>query len=443
MEMPGKIFINYRREDSRGEARGLFDRLSIRFPRRVFMDVSVLDPGVDFVQAIDKEVSGCDAFVVVIGKDWLTSKDSNGQRRLDDPQDFVRLEIASALKRNIPVIPALVGGAAMPTVTDLPADLHPLTRRNAVYLTDQGWDDDVHRLVGALERVLSGTKKKQEGTEHSLRRWIAVGGGAVTLVLVLMLVMPRFVTSTPSAVSSLSPSHTGDPVPNPSPTPPKKGGGLGGGREPGVKPQGGDRVSPEDESNRTGPHGGAPDPDPGVSRSPADWTHSVRVGNLILEYRSTTGEAQVERIDRSGNHATVKQYPAGSFSTGWTSIVSTPNGILFYNSSNGSGAVGRIDESGNHTTVKKYNTGSFSRGWTNVVSTPNGILFYNRDTGSGAVGRIDASGNFNTIKTYPDGSFAKGWTSIVSTPRGIEYRNAATGATAIGYIDAEGNHITR
>src|SRR5207302_1503297 len=86
-----------------------------RFPGQVFMDVSVLDPGVDFVQAIDDEVGSCDAFVVVIGKGWLSITNASGQRRLDDAQDFVRLEIATALKRKIAVVPALVGGATMPT----------------------------------------------------------------------------------------------------------------------------------------------------------------------------------------------------------------------------------------------------------------------------------------------------------------------------------------
>jgi hypothetical protein len=176
----------------------------------------------------------------------------------------------------------------------------------------------------------------------------------------------------------------------------------------------------------------------GMAGNPRNWTHVVRDGDLLLKYRSSTGEAAVEQ---AGTHATLREYPAGSFATGWTDIVDTPNGILYYNRDAGKGAVGRLDASGNHTTLQQYN--NFSRGWTNVVGTPNGILFYNRSTGSGAVGRIDGSGNFTTVKSYPAGAFAPGWTSVHYSSRGIEYRNDSTGATAVGYIDDNGNHITR
>src|SRR5262249_19541619 len=115
------------------------------------------------------------------------------------------------------------------------------------------------------------------------------------------------------------------------------------------------------------------------------WTHVVRDGNLILKYRSSTGEAVVEQM---GSNTILRQYPAGSFSTGWTDIVDTPNGILYYNGDIGKGAVGRLDASGNHTTLQQYN--NFSHGWTNVVGTPNGTLFYNRTTGSRAVGPVQA-----------------------------------------------------
>jgi hypothetical protein len=164
----------------------------------------------------------------------------------------------------------------------------------------------------------------------------------------------------------------------------------------------------------------------------------VRVGDLVLKYRSASGEAVVEQIS---SQAVLRRYPAGSFATDWTQIVNTANGILYYNSDAGKGAVGRLDASGNHATVREYS--NFSRGWTKVVSTPNGILFYNPNTGSGAVGRIDELGNFATIRSYSAGAFALGWTSISYTSRGIEYRNAANSATAVGYIDDNGNHITR
>ncbi len=109
----GKIFIKYRREDSRGDAGRLFDRLKARFSGQVFMDVSTIESGVDFGEAIERAVGSCVACVVVIGKHWLI--DETGRRRLDKPEDFVRLEIATALKRNIRVIPVLVSGATMPS----------------------------------------------------------------------------------------------------------------------------------------------------------------------------------------------------------------------------------------------------------------------------------------------------------------------------------------
>ena len=110
--MPGgKVFLNYRREDTAGYVRSLFDRLNARFADQVFMDVSVLEPGVDFVEAIENAVAACDALVVLIGRNWLTVADAAGERRLLDPKDFVGLEISAALKRNVRVIPTLVSGA--------------------------------------------------------------------------------------------------------------------------------------------------------------------------------------------------------------------------------------------------------------------------------------------------------------------------------------------
>src|SRR6516225_1427144 len=117
--MSGKIFINYRRDDSSASAGRLYDHLSARFPRnQIFIDVDNLDPGVDFVETIEQSVGACDVLIAVIGKRWLTSSEGEGSRRLDNPDDFVRLEIASALKRNIRVIPVLVDGASIPLAPD-------------------------------------------------------------------------------------------------------------------------------------------------------------------------------------------------------------------------------------------------------------------------------------------------------------------------------------
>jgi hypothetical protein len=134
-----KIFISYRRDDSGGWAGRLYDRLSQHFGRdNVFMDIDTIEPGLDFVEVIGQAVGSCDALIALIGKQWLTLTDDAGRRRLDDPEDFVRLEIAAALARNIRVIPALVQGARMPRSPDLPDVLRMLARRNAHEISDTG-----------------------------------------------------------------------------------------------------------------------------------------------------------------------------------------------------------------------------------------------------------------------------------------------------------------
>jgi hypothetical protein len=148
------IFINYRREDSAGHAGRLFDRLRARFPGRVFMDIDTIEPGADFVDVIEQAVGKCEVLIVMIGRDWLRIKDATGRRRLDNPEDFVRLEVASALARNIRVIPVLVEDASMPRVDDLPPDLARLARRNAIELSDGRWAFDVDRLLQTIEGVL-------------------------------------------------------------------------------------------------------------------------------------------------------------------------------------------------------------------------------------------------------------------------------------------------
>ncbi len=156
-EMPKRsanIFISYRREDSAGHTGRLFDRLSNRFPGRVFMDLDTIEPGTDFVEAIEHAVGYCEVLIVMIGVHWLHLRDASGQRRLDNPDDFVRLEIAMALERSIRIIPVLVEGACMPRPEELPPDLAKLTRRNAIELSDARWAFDVDRLIQTIEGVL-------------------------------------------------------------------------------------------------------------------------------------------------------------------------------------------------------------------------------------------------------------------------------------------------
>jgi formylglycine-generating enzyme required for sulfatase activity len=149
-----RIFISYRRDDTGGYSLLVFDRLARYFGRdHVFMDIDTIEPGADFVRAIENAVGACDALIALIGKQWLTIRDERGQRRLDVPDDYVRLEIAAALERDIRVIPVLVRGAAVPLVDDLPEPLKLLARRNAISLSDERIDYDLQRLIGVLVKI--------------------------------------------------------------------------------------------------------------------------------------------------------------------------------------------------------------------------------------------------------------------------------------------------
>jgi hypothetical protein len=149
-----KIFVNYRREDASGYAGRLYEWLSDRFGRdRVFRDINAIKPGADFVAAIENEVASCEVVLVVIGRQWLGCA-SDGRRRLDNPNDYVRLEIASALAGNVHVIPVLFEGASMPREHELPDDLKPLARRQALEVSETRWEFDVGRLLDTLEERL-------------------------------------------------------------------------------------------------------------------------------------------------------------------------------------------------------------------------------------------------------------------------------------------------
>ncbi len=148
------VFICYRREDSGAHAGRIYDHLAAHFAaHRVFMDIDTVDLGDDFVRAVEDRVSSCDALIAIIGDQWVNSTDSDGKRRLDDPNDFVRLEIATALRRGVRVIPVLVDGAAMPSAVDLPDNVAALVRRNALELNHVGFRHQIGRLIEALERT--------------------------------------------------------------------------------------------------------------------------------------------------------------------------------------------------------------------------------------------------------------------------------------------------
>jgi hypothetical protein len=153
--MAGKIFLNYRRGDDPGFAQALFGRLEQAFPpEQLFMDVDNIDPGLDFVRVLNDQVAECDVLISVIGKGWIDAHDETGARRLENPADFVRIEIESALAQDKRVIPVLVGQAQMPRADQLPETLKPLATRNAVRLTHERFRSDTGALIVALQRAL-------------------------------------------------------------------------------------------------------------------------------------------------------------------------------------------------------------------------------------------------------------------------------------------------
>jgi hypothetical protein len=161
-----KVFICYRREETAPYAGRIYDTMVSRFGvENVFMDLD-LAPGIDFVDRITRVVSDCVALIVVIGPRWAQLQDEDGTQRLEDPDDFVRLEVETGLRRDdVKLIPALVGGARMPRREELPAELRPLARRNALELSEGRWAYDVGRLVETLDEVLPGEGRPAAGTK--------------------------------------------------------------------------------------------------------------------------------------------------------------------------------------------------------------------------------------------------------------------------------------
>jgi TIR domain-containing protein len=169
--MAGNIFINYRRGDDPGFTQALYSRLEQVFPpERLFMDVDNIAPGLDFVQVLNDQVARCDVLVAVIGKNWLGAADETGERRLDNPEDFVRVEIESALAQKKRVIPVLVNDARMPRSTELPESLRPFARCNAVRLTHERFRADTQSLIKALEQVLIEADAAGRTNEENVRR---------------------------------------------------------------------------------------------------------------------------------------------------------------------------------------------------------------------------------------------------------------------------------
>jgi hypothetical protein len=172
--VPGRIFMSYRREDTAYPAGWLYDRLAGHFARsQVFKDIDSIELGDDFAEVITTAVGSCDVLLALIGGRWLTVAGQDGRRRLDNPDDFVRLEIEAALARDVRVIPILVEGARMPRADELPASLSKLARRQALELSPSRFDVDIGRLLRVLERTITEAQEqahKQAGEAAARQR---------------------------------------------------------------------------------------------------------------------------------------------------------------------------------------------------------------------------------------------------------------------------------
>jgi TIR domain len=218
--MGGKIFINYRRDDAIGTAGRLHDRLAQTFgPNNLFMDVDHIPAGVDFVDYLNSQVAACDVFLAVIGPNWLNAKDDRGRRRFDNPDDYVSIEIAAALARNIRVIPVLVDGARTPKADKLPDLVKPLVRRHAVELRNTQFGRDAEALANKIREALEGAPPERRRWPFlaTAAAWLMtpgrwrffwVAGGATALLIGLYL----WVTWTPHDIEVKDPRVNGRPV---------------------------------------------------------------------------------------------------------------------------------------------------------------------------------------------------------------------------------------
>jgi hypothetical protein len=182
-----KIFISYRRDDSGDSTGRIFDRLKAYYGiDRLIRDVDSIPPGSDFRKYLAGEVNRCQVLIAVIGKQWQDIKDAAGKPRLEDPNDLVRIEIETALQRNIPIIPVIVGGASFPEAKKLPAAIRGVVDRNGVFVRpDPDFHHDCDRLIASLDNLLKGADK--EHAKPSRRNlWVALAAVGVLAILLIV-----------------------------------------------------------------------------------------------------------------------------------------------------------------------------------------------------------------------------------------------------------------
>jgi hypothetical protein len=212
--LPG-VFISYRRSDAIAWAGRLHDSLEKHFPGvSIFMDIEAIPPGVKFEPYIRDAVGSCDVLLVLIGPNWLTAVDSEGNRRLDNPKDFVALEIVAALDRDVRIIPTLVGGTPMPPRPILPEPLRPLCDFNNFVIADLSWKDDCTRLAKHIEGVVTRPRPVSPTSKWRLTATASAIFAVVSVALFLwwwQYPVPQPTTpetKTPPALPSSSPVET-------------------------------------------------------------------------------------------------------------------------------------------------------------------------------------------------------------------------------------------
>lgn len=251
------IFFSYRRDDTADVAGRIHDAFADRFgPARLFKDVNDIPPGADFGVHIAEVLARCSVALVLIGPQWADARDAQGRRRLDDPADWVRVEVEAALQRDgVRVVPVLINGAGLPPAEALPPGLQPLLRRQtAVVRRDPDFRDDVQRLMRSL-----GPRRRQVA-------WLAAG--AVLALAAGAVALPRFV-----------PGGWSDPAPGPAPAP---------------APHGTSKPAP-----RVGPEPG----------SLADWQHWIGDGRIYFAIdRATLDDAG--RASLAEQATWLARYPA-------------------------------------------------------------------------------------------------------------------------------------
>lgn len=155
------VFISYRVQDTSGETGRLVDALKNHFEEdQIFMDIDKIEPGVDFTEVLSHSLDTCDVMLAIIGPNWQ-GRNSNNLSRIKKPDDWVRLELSTALKRNIRVVPVLVDSASLPDVSELPEDLEGLSRRQTYEISNKRWRYDTEQLIHFLQHNIGVKPKRQ------------------------------------------------------------------------------------------------------------------------------------------------------------------------------------------------------------------------------------------------------------------------------------------